>query len=88
MIVQDSHILNPLTLLYQSSTTSTIGYHAAYGIVNALPNSVFSLIVTLAVTIASISLCSVIAMYFYRPYQFSGFGYLLGLPTGFAVLGS
>jgi hypothetical protein len=74
--------------LYQSSTTSTIGYHAAYGIVNALPNSVFSLIVTLVVTIASISLCSVIAMYFYRPYQFSGFGYLLGLPTGFAVLGS
>jgi len=27
-------------------------------------------------------------MYFYRSYRFSGFGYLLGLPTGFAVLGS
>ncbi len=84
MIVQESHILNPLTLLYPSSPTSSIGHHAAYGVVNALPNSVFSLVVT----IASISLCSVIAMYFYRSYRFSGFGYLLGLPTGFAVLGS
>src|SRR6266516_5190154 len=84
MIVQESHILNPLTLLYPSSPTSSSGHHAAYGVVNALPNSVFSLVVT----IASISLCSVIAMYFYRSYRFSGFGYLLGLPTGFAVLGS
>jgi hypothetical protein len=25
-------------------------------------------------------------MYFYRSYRFSGFGYLLGLPTGFAIL--
>jgi hypothetical protein len=88
MIVQESHILNPLTLFYPSSPTSTIGYHASYGIANALPNSVFSLVVSLIVTIVSISLCSVIAMYFYRPYQFSGFGYLLGLPTGFAILGS
>src|SRR6266581_9278814 len=84
MIVQESQILNPLTLLYPSSPTSSIGHHAAYGVVNALPNSVFSLVVT----IASISLCSVIAMYFYRSYRFSGFRYLLGLPTGFAVLGS
>src|SRR5438445_3372304 len=82
MIVQESHILNPLTLLYPSSPTSSIGHHAAYGVVNALPNSVFSLVVT----IASILLCSVIAMYFYRSYRFSGFGYLLGLPTGFAIL--
>ena len=27
-----------------------------------------------------------IATYFYRSYRFSGFGYLLGLPTGFAIL--
>ena len=25
-------------------------------------------------------------MYFYKSYRFSGFGYLLGLPTGFAIL--
>lgn len=41
---------------------------------------------SLIVTIASVFLCSVIAMYFYRSYRFSGFGYLLGLPTGFAIL--
>jgi len=43
-------------------------------------------VISLIVTIASIVLCSVIAMYFYRSYRFSGFGYLLGLPTGFAIL--
>ncbi len=35
---------------------------------------------------ASVFLCSVITVYFYRSYRFSGFGYLLGLPTGFAIL--
>jgi hypothetical protein len=43
-------------------------------------------VISLVVTIASIVLCSVIAMYFYRSYRFCGFGYLLGLPTGFAIL--
>ncbi|HXX98271.1 MAG TPA: hypothetical protein VEL11_14255 [Candidatus Bathyarchaeia archaeon] len=42
---------------------------------------------SLLITIASISLCSVISIYFLRSYRFSGFGYLLGLPIGFAVLG-
>jgi hypothetical protein len=42
---------------------------------------------SLLITIASVSLCSVISIYFFRSYRFSGFGYLLGLPIGFAVLG-
>src|SRR5947208_10555500 len=44
--------------------------------------------VSLLVTIASVSLCSIIAFYFFRSYKFSGFRYLLGLPMGFAVLGT
>jgi hypothetical protein len=42
---------------------------------------------SLLITIASVSLCSVISIYFLRSYRFSGFGYLLRLPIGFAVLG-
>jgi hypothetical protein len=42
---------------------------------------------SLLITIASVALCSVISIYFLRSYRFSGFGYLLGLPIGFAVLG-
>jgi len=42
---------------------------------------------SLLITIASVALCSVISIYFLRSYKFSGFGYLLGLPIGFAVLG-
>src|SRR5712691_2417953 len=44
--------------------------------------------ISLLITIASISLCSVIAFYFFRSYKFSGFRYLLGLPMGFAILGT
>jgi hypothetical protein len=44
--------------------------------------------VSLLITIASISLCSIIAFYFFRSYKFSGFRYLLGLPMGFAILGT
>ncbi len=82
---------DPFTLFYTSNATttttltSTIAIHqGTHGVVSALPPSLslFSLIVT----IASILLCSVIAMYFYRSYRFSGFGYLLGLPTGFAIV--
>jgi hypothetical protein len=42
---------------------------------------------SLLITIASVSFCSIISIYFFRSYRFSGFGYLLGLPIGFAVLG-
>src|SRR6516225_3633852 len=45
-----------------------------------------ALLSSVLITIASISLCSVISIYFLRSYRFSGFGYLLG-PIGFAVLG-
>jgi len=44
--------------------------------------------VSLLITIASVSLCSIIAFYFFRSYKFSGFRYLLGLPMGFAILGA
>ena len=43
---------------------------------------------SLLITIASVSLCCIIAFYFFRSYKFSGFRYLLGLPMGFAILGS
>ncbi|MDQ6862244.1 MAG: hypothetical protein M3044_00320 [Thermoproteota archaeon] len=82
---------DPFTLFYPSyatattTTTTTIAiHHGTYGVVSALPTSLS--LFSLVVTVASIFLCSVIAMYFYRSYRFSGFGYLLGLPTGFAIL--
>ena len=80
---------DPFTLLHPSyattATTATIAiHHGTYGVVTALPTSLS--LFSLVVTVASIFLCSVIAMYFYRSYRFSGFGYLLGLPTGFAIL--
>ena len=43
---------------------------------------------SLLITIASVSLCSIIAFYFFRSYKFSGFRYLLGLPMGFVILGT
>src|SRR5713226_7011348 len=86
MTVQESHILNPFTLLYPSNTSIIGPHHVAYGVVNAQPNLV--LLFSLVVTIASFFLCSVIAMYFYRSYRFSGLGYLLGLPTGFIIIGA
>jgi len=70
--------------MYPSYASTTIAiHHGTYG-VSGLPTSLS--LFSLVVTIASILLCSVIAMYFYRSYRFSGFGYLLGLPTGFAIL--
>src|SRR5256886_16021203 len=82
---------DPFTLFYTSNATttttltSTIAIHqGTHGVVSALPPSLS--LFSLVVTIASILLCSVIAMYFYRSYRFSGFGYLLGLPTGFAIV--
>lgn len=40
------------------------------------------------ITVVSVSLSLVISRYFFRSYTFSGFGYLLGLPVGFAFLGA
>jgi hypothetical protein len=77
-------MINPFTLLYPSHFSTMIAIHHGTHGVSALPTSLS--LFSLVVTIASILLCSVIAMYFYRSYRFSGFGYLLGLPTGFAIL--
>ena len=74
-------MIDPYSPSYGSTTIAI--HHITYG-GGALPTSL--LLFSLVVTIASIFLCSVIAMYFYRSYRFSGFGYLLGLPTGFAIL--
>ncbi len=41
---------------------------------------------TFLVTIASLSISFVISWHFFRSYRFSRFGYLLGLPIGFAVI--
>ena len=76
-------MIYPFTLLYPSYATTIAIHHGTYG-GGALPTSLS--LFSLVVTIASIFLGSVIAMYFYRSYRFSGFGYLLGLPTGFAIL--
>src|SRR5437899_2139456 len=77
-------MINPFTLMYPSYASTTIAiHHGTYG-VSGLPTSLS--LFSLVVTIASIFVGSVIAIYFYRSYRFSGFGYLLGLPTGFAIL--
>jgi len=41
-----------------------------------------------AITAVSVSLSIMISRYFFKSYSFSGFGYLLGLPVGFAFLGA
>jgi hypothetical protein len=77
-------MIDPFSLFYPSYASTTIAiHHATYG-GGALPTSLS--LFSLVATIASILFCCVIAMYFYRSYRFSGFGYLLGLPTGFAIL--
>lgn len=43
--------------------------------------------VALIVMVASVSASFLIARYFFKSYSFSGFGYLLGFPMGFAFLG-
>jgi len=43
--------------------------------------------VALIVMAASVSASFLIARYFFKSYSFSGFGYLLGFPAGFAFLG-
>jgi hypothetical protein len=41
---------------------------------------------SLLVTVVSVSFSFIISWFFFRSYQFSKFGYLLGLPIGFAVI--
>jgi hypothetical protein len=42
--------------------------------------------ISFLITIISVCFSSVISWHFFRSYKFSGFGYLLGLPAGFAFL--
>ncbi len=48
----------------------------------------FSATACLIISIISAFLAFVISWSFYRSYRFSGFGHLLGLPTGFILLGT
>ena len=41
-----------------------------------------------AITAVSVLLSLIISRYFFKSYAFSGFGYLLGMPVGFAFLGA
>lgn len=76
--------MSPFTLLYPTYAITMIFAHP-HTATSALPTSLL-LSFSLVATITSIFLCSVISLYFYRTYRFSGYRYLLGLPTGFAIL--
>jgi hypothetical protein len=52
-----------------------------------LLNTPFSTAICLIISVISASLAFLISWCFYKPYRFSHFGYLLGLPTGFVLLG-
>ena len=89
MTSQSPSILNLFTLLYPSSyATATPAHHAAQSVLSVNTPPTAFLLLSLVTAIASISLCCVVATYFYRTYRFSGYGYLLGLPTGFVILGT
>jgi hypothetical protein len=47
----------------------------------------FSTAVCLIISVVSASFAFIISWYCYKPYRFSHFGHLLGLPTGFVLLG-
>jgi hypothetical protein len=51
-----------------------------------LVNPTVALALAAAITMVSVSLSLIISRYFLKSYRFSGFGYLLGLPVGFAFL--
>jgi hypothetical protein len=52
-----------------------------------LLNTPFSTAICLIISVISASLTFLISWYCYKPYRVSHFGYLLGLPTGFVLLG-
>lgn len=53
-----------------------------------LVNPVLAPSLAAAITAVSVSLSLAISRYFFKSYAFAGFGYLLGLPVGFAFLGA
>lgn len=46
-----------------------------------------ALVLSTIITAISVTLSFMISRYFFKSYRFSGFGYLLGFPAGFAFLG-
>jgi hypothetical protein len=76
--------MSPFTLLYPTYAITMILGHP-HTSTSSMSTS-FLLLFSLVTTIGSTFLCSVISLYFYRTYQFSGYRYLLGLPTGFVIL--
>ena len=53
-----------------------------------LMNLAVAPVLAAVITAISVSLSLMISRYFFKSYTFSGFGYLLGLPVGFAFLGA
>jgi hypothetical protein len=53
-----------------------------------LLNPAFAPVLAGTITALSVALCLVISRNFFKSYSFSGFGYLLALPVGFAFLGA
>jgi hypothetical protein len=45
-------------------------------------------VLAVIITAVSVTLSLMISRYFFKSYRFSGFGYLLGFPVGFAFLGA
>src|SRR5215469_7141425 len=76
--------MSMFNLLYPIYAITVILVHPHTHTTSGLPPLLLSF--SLVATIASIFLCSVISLYFYRTYRFSGYRYLLGLPTGFVIL--
>jgi len=76
--------MSMFSLLYPIYAITVILAHLHTHTSSGLPPLLLSF--SLVATIASIFLCSVISLYFYRTYRFSGYRYLLGLPTGFVIL--
>lgn len=88
MISQPLSILNPFTSFYPSTyLTVTPAHHAAHSVLSVSTPPTAFVLLSLVAAIISISLCCVVATYFYRTYRLSGYRYLLGLPTGFVILG-
>src|SRR5215831_5564138 len=82
-------LLNPFTLFYPSTyLTATPAQHAAHSVLSVSTPPTAFVLLSLVAAIISVSLCCVVATYFYRTYRLSGYRYLLGLPTGFVILGA
>jgi hypothetical protein len=85
------HYTNTYFVIRSVDLESLTHHHTISAVINhtmaaTIPTDAALFLFCLVVSIASVFLCSVIARHFYRSYRFFGFGYLLGLPTGFTIL--